>query len=77
MSKSPMVKRISQFILAGAVLGGVTFGASTLLARDMRYCHGYTETEEDCIQLCIYLFPENGGHEVWHESTGCCVCAER
>lgn len=77
MSTSPTVKRISRFIVAGVVLSALGFGASTLLARDMPYCHGYTDTEADCIQLCVQLFPENGGQEVWHESTGCCVCAER
>lgn len=75
MSKSPMVKRLSRVVLAGAVLGALSFGASQLLGGSNRDCqYGPCVTKQDCIPICLYWFPDNGGVGLCRN--GCCICAE-
>lgn len=82
MSISRMVRRARQFLLAGAVIGGLSFGVSQLFAGNQGDCpyppyHGPCGPGDDCYELCIALFPENGGVGHCNTSIGCCICAER
>jgi hypothetical protein len=82
MSTATMVKRAGRLILAGVVFGGLTFGASQLIAGGARDCpyppyHGPCDPNDDCYDLCIQLFPLNEGIGHCNLSNHCCICAER
>jgi len=74
-----MVKRIQFLLMAMFVLGGLSFGAAQLRADAPLVCEGYHGTctdPEDCSELCLQLFPLNGGEGICFPN-GCCMCAER
>jgi hypothetical protein len=66
----------------GVVLGltmGFGSGAAELAAVCAQDCpppyHGTCVNQDECVQLCIHLFPENMGAGICDD--GCCMCAER
>lgn len=74
-----MMKRIASFLVAAFVVGGLSYGAAQLRAGEPLVCEGYHGTctdEQACRDLCLQLFPLNGGEGIcfWN---GCCMCAER
>jgi hypothetical protein len=82
MSMSRITERVSRLILTGAVLDGLSFGASQLFAGSRSDCpyppyHGPCDEQNDCYSLCIQLFPLNEGSGHCNLFTHCCICAER
>lgn len=78
-----MTKRSGR--MAGVILGllvsaGLSFGASELFAARTLDCgpgyHGTCSTQQECEDLCLVLFPNNGGIGTC-EFNNCCRCAER
>lgn len=74
------MKRISSLLVAAFVLGGLSFGASQLTAGEATDCQalGYHGpcTNGSCYDLCLQLYPLNGGEGICFPND-CCMCAER
>ena len=77
-----MLKRIQVFFVAALVAGGLSFGAAQLRAGEMDdECgwpyHGPCDQQGQCYDLCIVLFPDNGGEGHCFVGPWCCACAEK
>jgi hypothetical protein len=81
MSVSAIRSHAAAIVMAAGITAGLAFGTSQLFANSLSECeyppyHGVCiqGEEDECEELCRYLFPENGG--VYWCSQGCCLCAE-
>lgn len=77
-----MIKRISSLLVAAFVVGGLSFGAPPLRAAPTTDCqamgyHGPCNAAGSCYDLCLALFPLNGGEGICFERDWYCMCAEK
>ncbi len=73
-----MIRRMRSLFLAAFVVVGLTFGAAQLWAGQGSEClYGPCDEEGQCEELCLDLFPLNGGAGFCIVHTWCCMCAEK
>jgi hypothetical protein len=77
-----MIKRISSLLVAAFVVGGLGYGAAQLRAAPITDCetmgyHGPCDPTGSCDDLCLALFPLNGGEGICFTRDWCCMCAEK
>ena len=80
MFDSGIVKRIRTLMVTAFVVGGLSFGVAQLGAGEGGDCEGYhgpCADQGECEELCIELFPLNGGEGICFLWNHCCMCAER
>jgi hypothetical protein len=82
MSPVTMVRHLGRLVLAAAVVGSLSFGASQLFAGNTSDCpyppyYGPCADPAECEALCFALFPEHGGNGHCNLADHCCICAER